>query len=249
MQPSLSFIFVLCFCSLFRVNASGMCVRAATVILCIICRPAKAHLPHTLRDEGHKELRTESESKRSWKTQLSAQEAKAKGPVGRSRHGSNPKDFESIALTTRPSQQGTKQAATSHSVEKGFSVLTLGSHSTASFLGLCYLWVKDRVTVTTWKPFARTGTWTLDPQIKSLMLYRLSYPGSWAKQVCYVLYNNRFHTNRPAEAHKELQQIEQRPWKEQLSAQKTKVREQTPPVVGRVRTCAGRPQWISSPSP
>ena len=26
--------------------------------------------------------------------------------------------------------------------------------------------------------FARTGTWTLDPQIKSLMLYRLSYPGS-----------------------------------------------------------------------
>ena len=25
---------------------------------------------------------------------------------------------------------------------------------------------------------ARTGTWTLDPQIKSLMLYRLSYPGS-----------------------------------------------------------------------
>ncbi len=49
---------------------------------------------------------TESESKRSWKTQLSAQEAKAKGPVGRSRHGSNPKDFESIALTTRPSQQG-----------------------------------------------------------------------------------------------------------------------------------------------
>ena len=27
--------------------------------------------------------------------------------------------------------------------------------------------------------FARTGTRTLDPQIKSLMLYRLSYPGSW----------------------------------------------------------------------
>ena len=30
---------------------------------------------------------------------------------------------------------------------------------------------------------AWTGTWTLDPQIKSLMLYRLSYPGSaWAAQ-------------------------------------------------------------------
>ena len=31
---------------------------------------------------------------------------------------------------------------------------------------------------------ARTGTWTLDPQIKSLMLYRLSYPGS---QSCLFL--------------------------------------------------------------
>ncbi len=109
-------------------------------------------------------------------------------------------------------------------------MLTLGSHSTASFLGLCYLWVNDRVDrsklrpPTTWKPFARTGTWTLDPQIKSLMLYRLSYPGSWAKQVCYVLYKSRFHTNRRAEAHKKLRQIEQRPWKEQLSAQKTKVK-------------------------
>ena len=30
---------------------------------------------------------------------------------------------------------------------------------------------------------AWTGTWTLDPQIKSLMLYRLSYPGSVRKQI------------------------------------------------------------------
>ena len=29
------------------------------------------------------------------------------------------------------------------------------------------------------KPPAWTGTWTLDPQIKSLMLYQQSYPGSW----------------------------------------------------------------------
>lgn len=28
---------------------------------------------------------------------------------------------------------------------------------------------------------AWTGTWTLDPQIKSLMLYRLSYPGSYQR--------------------------------------------------------------------
>ncbi len=30
---------------------------------------------------------------------------------------------------------------------------------------------------------ARTGTWTLDPQIKSLMLYRLSYPGSYRRKL------------------------------------------------------------------
>ena len=30
---------------------------------------------------------------------------------------------------------------------------------------------------------AWTGTWTLDPQIKSLMLYRLSYPGSEERNI------------------------------------------------------------------
>ena len=43
------------------------------------------------------------------------------------------------------------------------------------------------------KLVARTGTRTQDPQIKSLMLYRLSYPGSWWSRRVYIIikcYNN-----------------------------------------------------------
>ena len=40
---------------------------------------------------------------------------------------------------------------------------------------------------------ARTGTRTLDPQIKSLMLYRLSYPGSVAGEI-----TTRLHHHSPS---------------------------------------------------
>ena len=59
----------------------------------------------------------------------------------------------------------------------------LGTHSTTSFLeeedhlsqrlGRAQHEIRRGLQQT----FAPTGTWTLDPQIKSLMLYRLSYPG------------------------------------------------------------------------
>ncbi len=47
-------------------------------------------------------------------------------------------------------------------------------------------------------------------------------------------------TNCRAEAYKKLLQREQRPWKAQLSGQEARAKGQTLPVVGRVRTCAGR---------
>ncbi len=43
-------------------------------------------------------------------------------------------DYGNVSFPTRLTQ-----AATSHPVEVGFTMLTLGTHSTASFLGLSYL--------------------------------------------------------------------------------------------------------------
>ena len=39
-------------------------------------------------------------------------------------------------------------------------------------------WRINSISRYNWAQIPWTGTWTLDPQIKSLMLYRLSYPGS-----------------------------------------------------------------------
>ena len=51
---------------------------------------------------------------------------------------------------------------------------SLGPHTVYEY-AFCY---NEKAVWKTKSYFARTGTWTLDPQIKSLMLYRLSYPGS-----------------------------------------------------------------------
>src|SRR4029434_3282752 len=59
------------------------------------------------------------------------------------------------------------------------------------------------------KSNARTGTGTLDPQIKSLMLYRLSYPGFRKSPTpsprWYFIINYYYHRYRSEEHTSELQ--------------------------------------------